>query len=494
MINFNVTNEITVNKNDGSLLVFIAKGGQLGKLAQAVESKSPGIITHRIQKGDLLEKAGQSITLFEPHNCSIQRLVVMYVDNLVMSALDYRELLTSTVQASKGLNQTTIQIALTDISVTDHSVSWMAQQLTEAFALSHYQFDDFKQKALPESALKQVDYIISSWQALTEVETAVATGKAIGVGKNYAKRLGDLPPNVCHPSYLANEAMRLASENEKLTVKVLNEDEMAELGMHSLLSVGHGSAQPSKLIVMEYKGASANEKPYALVGKGVTFDSGGISIKPGAQMDEMKYDMCGAASVFGAVASVLALDLAVNVVAIVGAAENMPSDRATRPGDVIQSMSGKTIEVLNTDAEGRLVLCDALTYVQQYQPQTIIDTGACIVALGDHAAGLLSNDDTFAKQLIKSGETSGDQVWQLPIWPAYSKQLKSNFADLANIGSPGAGTITAACFLAEFVKDQTWAHIDIAGVAWNKGENKGATGKPVGLLVDYLSKVEVNNS
>jgi len=299
-----------------------------------------------------------------------------------------------------------------------------------------------------------------------------------------------LQANICHPSYLSKQAKAMARGEPRLSVKVLGEKEMDALGMHSLLSVGRGSVQPSQLIVMEYKGGKKGDAPYAIVGKGITFDSGGISLKPGASMDEMKYDMCGAAAVFGALQSVLALNLPINLVCVVAAAENMPSADASRPGDIVTSMSGKTIEILNTDAEGRLVLCDALTYVQRFKPKTIIDlatlTGAVIGALGNEASGLMSNDDGLAKTLANAGQMSGDRVWQLPLWDDYAKQLKSPFADIANLGGPGAGTITAACFLAEFVKGQTWAHLDIAGTAWVKGADKGATGTPVGLLTEYL--------
>jgi len=293
---------------------------------------------------------------------------------------------------------------------------------------------------------------------------------------------------------LSKQAQSIAKESKAIKVTVLSEAQMRKLKMHSLLSVSAGSDQEAKLIVLEYKGAkNKSERPYALVGKGVTFDSGGISLKPGAGMDEMKYDMCGAASVLGVFQALTALNLPINVVGVVPTTENMPNGRATKPGDVVSSMSGQTIEILNTDAEGRLILCDALTYVGKFKPQQVIDiatlTGACIVALGHHISGMMSNDDKLAKELETAGRQADDKVWRLPLADeedAYDKQLDSNFADMGNIGGKGAGTITAGCFLNRFTKDYQWAHLDIAGTAWKSGADKGATGRPVKLLLQYL--------
>ena len=307
---------------------------------------------------------------------------------------------------------------------------------------------------------------------------------------NFTRDLGNTPPNICHPTWLAEQAEKLAKDNDVIKTDVLDEKQMQKLGMHSLLSVSAGSAQPAKLIVMEYRGGKAKDKPYVLVGKGITFDTGGISLKPGEGMDEMKYDMGGAAAVFGAMKTIAETKPKINVVAVIAAAENMPSGTATRPGDIVTSMSGQTIEILNTDAEGRLVLCDALTYVKKFDPEVVVDmatlTGACIIALGSHATGLLSNNDTLANELLAAGERAGDRAWRLPLWDEYQSQLDSNFADMQNIGGRPAGTITAACFLSRFTKDYPWAHLDIAGTAWLSGKAKGSTGRPVPMLVDYL--------
>jgi len=299
-----------------------------------------------------------------------------------------------------------------------------------------------------------------------------------------------LPGNICTPRYLASEAQKLGRKNERLKTTVLEDKKLEALGMGSLLSVARGSKEPARLISMEYSGGRSGSKPVVLVGKGITFDTGGISLKPGAAMDEMKFDMCGAASVFGVMNALCAMKAKVNVVGLVAAAENMPGSQATKPGDVVTSMSGKTIEVLNTDAEGRLVLCDALSYAEKFKPEAVIDiatlTGAVIIALGHHASGLFSNNDALADELLSAGEASGDRAWRLPIWDEYQQQLKSNFADLANIGGRPAGSVTAACFLSQFAEKYRWAHIDIAGTAWKSGANKGATGKPVSLLIHYL--------
>ena len=306
---------------------------------------------------------------------------------------------------------------------------------------------------------------------------------------NLCRHLGNTPANICTPTFLAEKAKSLSDENTCIKTTILGESELRDLGMLSLLSVGNASAQPSKLIVMEYNGSKTMQQPIALVGKAVTFDTGGISLKPGRGMDEMKFDMCGGASVLGVISALSEAALDINVVGLIPAVENMPSGNATKPGDVIKSMSGITIEILNTDAEGRLILCDALTYANRFKPKYVVDiatlTGAVIGALGKFTTGMLSNSEELAEILVNCGNSSGDRIWQLPLWKEYDQQLKSNFADLANIGGE-AGTITAGCFLSRFTKDYKWAHLDIAGTAWISGKNKGATGRPVPLLMEFL--------
>ena len=336
---------------------------------------------------------------------------------------------------------------------------------------------------------------ISTWVERDQEENAklaLAQGKAIASGMNLTRMLGDLPPNICTPTYLGETAKGLAKEFKSLKAEVLGQKQIEALGMGSFLSVARGSIEPPVFIVLKHTPSNAkpDQAPIVLVGKGLTFDTGGISLKPAKDMDEMKYDMCGAASVLGTMKSIAELNLDREVIGVIASCENMPSDRANKPGDIVTSMSGQTIEILNTDAEGRLVLCDALTYVERFKPAAVIDiatlTGACVVALGNVNTGLFASDDDLAEQLLAASAQSNDASWRLPLQDAYQKQLKSPFADIANIGGPAAGSVTAACFLARFTKAYPWAHLDIAGTAWNSGSNKGATGRPVPMLVQYL--------
>jgi leucyl aminopeptidase len=317
----------------------------------------------------------------------------------------------------------------------------------------------------------------------------LAQGLALAHGISLARDLGNLPGNVCTPAYLAEQARKLA-KHYRLKVQVLERVDMEKLGMNTLLSVAAGSSQPPKLIVLEYRAGPKTQKPVVLVGKGVTFDTGGISLKPAPEMDEMKYDMSGAGSVLGTLKAVAEMKLPVNVIGIIPATENMPGARATKPGDIVTSMSGQTVEILNTDAEGRLILCDALTYAERYDPAAVIDiatlTGACVIALGHVVSGLFANDDPLAREVLAAGEHTGDGAWHLPLHDEYQDQLRSNFADFANIGGRPAGAVTAACFLSRFTKKYKWAHLDVAGTAWKSGKDKGSTGRPVPLLTQFL--------
>jgi leucyl aminopeptidase len=337
--------------------------------------------------------------------------------------------------------------------------------------------------------LKRLNLNIAKKGELAAGEQAIKQGLAIGEGMNLARDLGNLPSNVCTPSYLAGQAMELA-KSHGLKCEVLDQRDMEKLGMGALLSVARGSREPAKLIVLKFEGAEKKQRPIVLVGKGITFDTGGISLKPAAEMDEMKFDMCGAASVLGSLKAAALLKLPLNVIGIIPTTENMPGGNATKPGDIITSFSGQTIEILNTDAEGRLILCDALTYAERFEPAVVVDvatlTGACVIALGHVASGLFSNDDQLAKELLRAGETAQDRAWQMPLWDDYQEQLGSNFADFANIGGRPAGSVTAACFLSRFTKKYSWAHLDIAGTAWKTGKEKGATGRPVPLLTQFL--------
>lgn len=321
------------------------------------------------------------------------------------------------------------------------------------------------------------------------ISKAVRDGNALDAGMALTRDLANCPPNICNPAYLGSTARKFSTD-KRTTVKVLDERQIEKLGMGAFISVSKGSDLAGKFIIIEYKGGKAKDAPIVLIGKGITFDTGGISLKPGPAMDEMKFDMGGAAAVLGATKAAIAAKLPINLITLVAAAENMPSGKASRPGDVVKSLSGQTIEILNTDAEGRLVLCDALTYAERFKPKAVIDvatlTGAIVIALGSHATGLFSNDDKLASELNKAGDFMHDRVWRMPIWKDYQPQLSSNFADMANIGGREAGSITAACFLARYAEKFNWAHLDIAGTAWLSGARKGATGRPVPLLFQYL--------
>ena len=374
-------------------------------------------------------------------------------------------------------------VAIDQIMTPVVSEAWLHQNIARIIHNATYRIEKVGLDNKADEALENVAFCSQSDNAHN-----LATGVAIAQGMALSRELADMPSNVCTPSYLAQSAQSLAQEFD-LEVEVLEEEQMQKLGMGSLLSVAKGSIEAPKLISLSYRN-NGDAKPIVLVGKGVTFDSGGISLKPGAAMDEMKYDMCGAASVLGTMRAVAQMGIKTNLTVVVPAVENMPAHNASKPGDVVKSMSGQTIEILNTDAEGRLILCDALSYVERYDPAVVIDvatlTGAVIIALGKHNSGLMSNDQDLADDLLAAGKRAADGLWQLPIADEYDQQLKSNFADMANIGGREAGTVTAACFLARFTQDYRWAHLDIAGTAWVSGVKKGATGRPVPLLVQYI--------
>ncbi len=387
--------------------------------------------------------------------------------------------------------QTVVKSAQKKFKTISVDISALPSELHYLFTLSltqaAYAFDEFKSKK-NEFVLEQI-HLIANNSTLTAEQLQLI--QAIQTGQNQARDLGNRPGNICFPEYLADQAIALAAEYpELLKVTVLDEQQMADLGMGAFLAVSKGSDRPGRIITIEYN-AQRSEAPVVLVGKGVTFDTGGISLKPGAGMDEMKYDMCGAASVIGTLRALCESRLDIHVVGAIAAAENMPSGGATRPGDIVTTMSGQTVEILNTDAEGRLVLCDTLTYIKRFNPALVIDiatlTGACVVALGSVLTGMFSPDDELAAEIEAAGQTAFDRVWRMPVIEDYQEQLDSPFADIANIGGPKAGSVTAACFLQRFTRDYRWAHLDVAGTAWASGANKNATGRPVPLLVQFLA-------
>ncbi len=475
------TQNLSKIKSD-CILIGLFEEQNVNSLSKGLNKTSLAQLRKILAKGDIWTKTGQNLLVHDPAGLHASRLMLInFGKKDELSTLKYLSILRSTLQAVNKLNCKQIHSCLHDISVPGRNKQWCVLQAQLIVQDVLYEYHQKK-----EVALKKISFVTNSNRPIKELQF----GQAIANGMTLAKDLGNAPGNICTPTYLAKEARKLANKHKKLAINVLNEKQMEKLGMNSLLSVSHGSAQPAKLIVLQYHGAKRSEAPIALVGKGITFDSGGISIKPGRAMDEMKFDMCGAASVLGTIQAAAQLNMPLNIIGIIAASENLPSSTATKPGDVVTSMSGKTIEILNTDAEGRLVLCDALTYTERFKPRLVIDiatlTGAMVVSLGKYMCGVFSNDEKLAQEIVSSSEEINDRAWHMPMEDLYQSELDSNFADIANIGGMYGGSITAACFLSRFTENFRWAHLDIAGVAWHSGKQKGSTGRPVPLLVQFL--------
>lgn len=483
-----------VEKQRTSCLVLgIYESRRLTPAAQALDNLSDGYLSSVLRHGNLEGKIGQSLLLFNVPNTLCERVLLIGCGReRELDERRFRQILTHLATALQNSGSSDATSYLTELAVKGRDFHWKIRQSIEVMQFALYRFEEFKSKKdTARRGLRRIVLAAPGRRELVEGERAIAESNAICAGVKLARDLGNTPPNHCYPIWLAEQAQELASAFPTIKTAILDETELEQLGMHALLAVSRGSTQPARLIRLDYRQAPSDAKPYVLVGKGVTFDSGGISLKPGAAMDEMKFDMCGAASVFGALRACAELQLPLNVIGLIPAVENMPSGQATRPGDIVTSLSGQTIEILNTDAEGRLILCDVLSYAERDEPATVIDiatlTGACVVALGHHPHGLFSNHPSLTHALQVAAHTSSDRVWELPLWEDYQEELDSNFADMANISAGrDAGAITAACFLARFTKKLHWAHLDIAGTAWKTGKNKGATGRPVPLLTQYL--------
>ena len=461
-----------------------------GRASDALDAVLGATVRRLVAAKDLGAGAGQTCMLHGPEGMKADRVLLVSTGSSdALSAPDLRKVLRGALTALTGTRLTQAAIEIGGLAARGVTPEQAAAEAASIATHESYRFDRYMSEETDTNRVARLALHTDAGQRAA-VRRAATQAAAVAEGANYARTLGNLPGNVCTPTYLADEARALARKHASIRVRVVEEKQMRAFGMGSFLSVSAGSDEPAKLIAIEYNGGKANARPRMIVGKGITFDTGGISLKPGAAMDEMKFDMCGAASVLGVMSALPELGLKENVVGLIAAAENMPSGKATRPGDIVETMSGQTVEILNTDAEGRLVLCDTLTYAERYKPTAVVDiatlTGAAVVALGHHATALFANDDDLADALLAAGDETGDRAWRMPIWDDYQQQLKSNFADMANIGGREAGSVTAACFLSRFTRNYPWAHLDIAGSAWLSGARKGATGRPVRLLLHWL--------
>lgn len=491
-MDFNIKSGNPEKQRTACVVVPIFESRRLSAAAKAIDTVSKKYLSNLIRRGDMDGNKGQSLLLHNvPGMIADRVLLIGCGKEREIDDRSYQTIIANSIRALKETGALEGVNYLSELNLKGRDHCWKIRQAVQVAEHILYQFDELKSKKKKNRRpLRKITFTVPTRRELPECEIALNEGRAIANGIKFTRDLANRPSNICTPTYLAKQAKDLGKTYRSLTVNVLEEADMEKLGMGSLLSVSQGSEEPGKLITLEYKGAKKSQKPVVLVGKGVTFDTGGISMKPAAGMDEMKYDMCGAASVLGTVSAVAELGLPINVVGVIPAVENMPSGTATNPGDIFTTMAGLTVEVLNTDAEGRLILCDALTYSERFNPEVVIDiatlTGACVIALGKHASGLLSNHNPLARDLLNAGEEACDKAWQLPLWDEYQQQLNSPFADMANIGGREAGTVTAACFLSRFTEKYHWAHLDIAGTAWLSGSNKGATGRPVPLLMQYI--------
>lgn len=466
---------------------------RLTSVTERLDAACDHYISHLLRKGDLDGKTGQTLLLHQVPNTLCDRILLVGCGReRELGDKEFRDIIRKTIQAVMQTSANEMICFLTELNVKGRDIRWKTRNAAEVILNAQYTFDQFKSgKEKEPPSLRRVIFTAPTRRDLPLAERGLSEGQAIGKGVSFAKDLGNFPPNICTPIYLAKTAENLATEFPSISTAILDEKDIAALKMGAFLSVAQGSKHPPRLITLEYRGRKDKRKPIVLVGKGITFDTGGNSLKPPPNMIGMKYDMCGAAAVLATLRTAAELELPLNIVGVIPTAENMPGALATRPEDVVTTMSGITVEILNTDAEGRLILCDALTYCERFDPEVVIDvatlTSACIVALGSHASGLLSNHQALANDLLAAGTLSGDRCWQLPLWDDYQEALNSKYADIANIGNPPeGGTILAGCFLSRFTKNFHWAHLDVAGTASRGGKDRGATGRPVPLLVQYL--------
>ncbi len=475
------------------VVVPVYEGGGFSNTGEDLNEASGGYIRKIIRRGDIDGKSGQTLMLHDVPGVNAQRILLVGLGN--SETVDVSRLslaANATINQLKNTSVKTVLCCLTEVSCQGQSYDWKVSRLIEVFENSSYQYQAMKSTPQPEAGLQRIEFFARDRDQALALEAGIMRGTALAAGIRLGRDIANTPPNICNPAYLAEQATGLAEQYDNMEVDILDEEHLAAFSMGAFLSVSQGSEQPGKLIILQYQGAEKSDQPHIIVGKGITFDTGGISLKPRAGMEEMTYDMCGAASVLGTMAAVARQGLRLNVVAAIAAAENMPSGKASRPGDIVTTMSGQTVEILNTDAEGRLVLCDTLTYIDRFNPASVIDiatlTGACVTALGSVATGLFANDDVLAEAITRAGTLAHDRVWRLPIWEDYQPQLASPFADMTNVGGKEAGAITAACFLARYTKKYRWAHLDIAGTGYiGSGPAKGYSGRPIPLLTQYLN-------
>ena len=488
---FSIKSGSPEKQRSACIVVGVFEPRKLTAPAELIDGASKGYLSDIVRRGDMEGKAGRTLLLHNVPGLLGDRVMLVGVGREKdFREREYREAIRAAVKTLDETGAFDGSIYLTEVAVKKRDVAWRVRQAAITALETVYRFDSMKsRKDEVRRPVRKLTLMVERRNELGPAERAVREGEAIGHGMSLARDLGNLPGNVCTPEYLATRARDMAKA-VGIKCEVLERADCEALKMGSFLSVANGSRQAPKFIILEYRGGKDDEKPIVLIGKGVTFDTGGISLTAGEGMDEMKFDMCGAASVLGAMQAAATLKLPLNLVVLVPATENMPGGAATKPGDIVNTMSGQTVEILNTDAEGRLILCDALTYAERYEPRCVLDvatlTGACVVALGHVATGLFSNNDTLAREVLAAGDAAHDRAWHMPLWDDYQEQLKSNFADMANIGGRPAGSVTAACFLSRFAKKFDWAHLDIAGTAWKSGVSKGATGRPVSLLTHFL--------
>lgn len=489
---YKITTESAEALNTGVLILPIFQPRTLIQDIQIFDEISEGYLSKILTRGDIKGEIGETLLLQDVANLVAERVLLVGCGEgkKALTVMQYKKIVTSAAKALQGLSAESAVSLLDKIEVSERGSYWKTRFFVETFADTNYTYDEYKTKKSPVNSLKHITLQVKV-DKVSAAEKALAHSQAISCGMKATRDVANCPPNVCTPAYLAQQAQALTDSNSLMNLDIIDEAQMAELSMNAYLAVSSGSQHDAMMSIMHFNNhPNKDAKPIVLVGKGLTFDAGGISLKPAANMDEMKYDMGGAATVLGVMHAVAKLQLPLNIIGVMAGCENLPDGKAYRPGDILTSMSGQTIEVLNTDAEGRLVLCDALTYVERFDPAQVIDiatlTGACVVALGQHNSGLLTNDETMASALLNAAAQADDKAWRLPLSEEYTEQLKSTIADMANIGGPWGGASTAGAFLAHYTKNYPWAHLDIAGTAWRQGANKGATGRAVALLVQHL--------